>query len=150
MENNKTSFDNKRHPFEDDVPTAPLVSILYREHAKHINELVKKDNLSFGLHPLLVTIYFNEGISQEELANVFHLNESTVTRNLKKLDDKGFIERIPDKRRKRIKVTEKGKKATLNIMDYDEKWDERIKSLLSDDEYDVFLSILKKICAGLI
>ena len=95
---------------DGDVPTVPLVSILYREHAKYLNEKIKGEDLSFGLFPLLITIYKNEGIIQEDLAQAFHLNESTITRNLRKLEEKGFIERIPQKRKKLIKVTEKGKK----------------------------------------
>jgi DNA-binding MarR family transcriptional regulator len=69
---------------DKDMPTAPFISIIYREHAKYINEIVKKDGLSYGLHPLLVKIYKNEGTSQEQLASAFHLNESTITRNLKR------------------------------------------------------------------
>ena len=96
-------------PFDDDIPTAPLISIIYREHAKYINENVREDDLSFGLHPLLINIYRHDGISQEQLAQNFHLNESRIARNLKKLEDKGLIERTKDKRKKIIKVTPKGK-----------------------------------------
>ena len=130
-------------PFDETMPTAPLISILYREHAKYLNEKVKNEDLSFGLQPILITIYKNEGIIQEQLAEIFHLNESTITRNLKKLEDKGFIERIPDKRTKIIKTTQK-------VMDYDDKWDEIIKSNLNYEEYTIFKSTLLKICEELI
>ena len=109
---------------------------------------MKEDDLSFGLHPLLIKIYRNRGISQEELAEAFHLNESTITRNLKKLEDKGFIKRIKDKRKKIIEVTSKGEKTALKIMDYDEKWDEQLN--LTEEEYNDFLKILKKISEDLI
>ena len=105
----------------DDVPTAPLISIIHREHAKYINENVKEDDLSFGLHPLLIEIYKNPGIIQEQLAQALHLNESTITRNLKKLEDKDFIKRIPDKRTKRIEISVKGTNAARKVIDYDEK-----------------------------
>lgn len=134
--------------FDEDLPTAPYISIIYRQHAKYINEIVKEDGLSFGLHPLLIKIYKNEGISQEQLAEAFHLNESTITRNLKKLEEKGFIERTKDKRKKIIKATSKGEKTALKIMDYDEKWDEELN--LSDDEYNDFIKILRKITEELI
>jgi DNA-binding MarR family transcriptional regulator len=134
--------------FDNDIPTAPFISIIYREHAKYINDSVKEENLSFGLHPLLIKIYRTEGISQEELASDFHLNESTIARNLKKLEDKGLIERIPDKRKKIINVTTKGARTAQKVMDFDEKWDEHLN--LTDEEYDDFLRILKKICEGLI
>ncbi len=136
--------------FDKDVPTAPFISIIYREHAKYINEIVKEEGLSFGLHPLLIKIYKNEGINQEQLAEAFHLNESTITRNLKKLEDKGFIERIKDKRKKIIKVTPKGEKSAQKVMDYDEKWDGIIKENLTEEEYDNFLKTLRKISEELI
>ena len=135
---------------DDDVPTVPLVSILYREHAKYLNEKIKGEDLSFGLFPLLITIYKNEGIIQEDLAQAFHLNESTITRNLRKLEEKGFIERIPQKRKKLIKVTEKGKKTAQKVMDYHVQWDNKIKEIIGLEEYDHFRSILMNISNSLI
>lgn len=134
--------------FDDTMPTAPFISIIYREHAKYINDHVKDEDLSFGLHPLLIKIYRNEGINQEQLAKDFHLNESTIARNLKKLEDKGFIERIPDKRKKIIKVTAKGEKTARKVMDYDKKWDEQLN--LTNEEYDNFIKTLRKISEELI
>ena len=48
--------------FDSDIPTVPYISIIYREHAKFLNEKVKEEDLSFGLFPLLITIYHNKGI----------------------------------------------------------------------------------------
>ena len=136
-------------PFDNDIPTSPMISILYREHAKYLNEKVKDENLSYGLQPILVKIYKEENIIQEELARAFNLNESTITRNLKKLEEKGFIERIPNKRTKKIRVTENGAKVARKVMDYDERWYEKLKSNLSDEEYTIFKDTLRKICEDL-
>ena len=135
---------------DENIPTVPYISIIYREHAKYLNEKVKDEDLSFGLFPLLITIYKQEGIIQEQLAQIFHLNESTITRNLKKLEDKGFIKRIPDKRTKRIEVTKKGAKTAQKVMDYDEEWDEKIKEIIGIDEYDNFKKTIRKISEELI
>lgn len=135
---------------DSDTPTVPFISIIYREHAKYLNEKVKDEDLSFGLYPLLITIYKNEGIIQEQLAQNFHLNESTITRNLKKLEEKGFIKRIPEKRTKRIEVTEKGAKTAQRVMDYDKEWDSKIKEIIGNDEYDNFKNTLRKISEELI
>ena len=135
---------------DSDVPTVPYISIIYREHAKYLNEKVKDEDLSFGLFPLLIKIYKSDGIIQEQLAQIFHLNESTITRNLKKLEDKGFIERIPEKRTKRIEITEKGAKTAQKVMDYDEMWDSEIKEIIGNDEYDNFKNTLRKISEELI
>ena len=136
--------------FDESITTPPLISILNREHAKYLNEKVKKENLSYGLQPMLVTIYKNEGIIQEQLAKYYNLNESTITRNLKKLEEKGLIERIPEKRTKMIKVTSKGGKIAEKVMDYDEKWDLKIKECLTKEEYDNLKRTLLKICEVLV
>lgn len=136
--------------FDENIPTVPFISIIYREHAKYLNEKVKKEDLSFGLYPLLIKIYNNEGIIQEQLAQNFHLNESTITRNLKKLEDKGFIERIPEKRTKVIKTTEKGKITAQKVMNLDEIWDEKIKDIIGNDDYNHFLKTLRKISEEII
>ena len=136
--------------FDDNIPTAPFISIMYREHAKYINDNVKEEELSFGLHPLLIKIYRNEGISQEELAEALHLNESTIARNLKNIEDKGFIERIKKKKKKIIKITPKGGKIAQKVMDLDEMWDKKLKSNLTDEEYDNLLKTLRKISEELI
>ena len=135
---------------DKDVPTVPYISIIYREHAKFLNEKVKDEDLSFGLFPLLIAIYDNEGIIQEKLAENFHLNESTITRNLKKLEDNGFIKRTKDKRTKRIEITDKGAKTAQKVMDYDDEWDERIKQIIGADEYDNFKDNLRKISEEII
>ena len=135
---------------DEDLPTVPFISIIHREHAKYLNEKVKDENLSYGLYPLLIKIYQEDGIIQEQLAQIFHLNESTITRNLKKLEEKGFIIRIPDKRTKRIEVTDKGAETAKKVMDYDEMWDERIKEIIGIDEYENLKKTLKIITEELI
>ena len=136
--------------FSKNISTPQLISILYREHAKFLNSKVKEENLSFGLYPLLVTIYKNDGIIQEDLAKIFNLNQSTVTRNLKKLEDKKFIKKIPVKRTKKIQITESGKITARKVMDYDDGWDLKIKEIVSDEEFDNLKKTLKKICEDII
>ena len=137
-------------PFDEDIPTSPLVSLLHRKQTTFINNKLKDVNLSSGLYPLLIKSYKYEGISQEELACELHVNESTITRNLKKLEDKGLIEKTPEKRKKIISVTDKGKKIAQKIINYDEEWDAKIRNSISDEEYINFKNTLVKICEDLI
>ncbi len=137
-------------PFDKDIPTSPLVSLLHRKQTAFLNNMLKDVDLSSGLYPLLVKSYKNEGISQEELADALHINESTVTRNLEKLENKGLITKTPQKRKKIINVTAEGAKIAQTVMDYDYEWDEKIRNSLSDEEYDDFRKSLIKICEDLI
>lgn len=136
--------------FDEDIPTSPLVSLLYRKQTSYINQQLKDVNLSSGLYPLLVKTYKKEKISQEELAKAIHVNESTVTRNLDKLEKKGLIKKTREKRKKIISVTDKGAQVAQKIMDYDERWDEIIKKNLNEKEYTNFKNTLMKICEDLI
>ena len=136
--------------FDENSPTSPLVSLLYRKQTTYINGKLKDVSLSSGLYPVLINAYKNEGISQEELAKKLHVNESTVTRNLDKLEKKGLIMKTPEKRKKIINVTSKGEKIAQKVLDYDEKWDDMIKESLSDEEFKDFKKLLIKICENLL
>ena len=136
--------------FDNDMPTSPLASLLYRKQTSYLNDKLKDVNLSSGLYPLLIKAYKNKAISQEELAGELHVNESTVTRNLDKLEKKGLIVKTPEKRKKIVNVTPEGAKIAQKIMDYDEKWDETIKESLTEREFEDFQKLLIKICEELI
>ena len=136
-------------PFDEDIPTSPLVSLLHRRQNTFLNRKLKDVNLSAGLYPLLVKTYKNKGISQEELAEALHINESTVTRNLEKLEKKELITKTPQKRKKIINVTDEGAEIAQTIMDYDDEWDNVIKKYITPDEYENFRKTLIKICEDL-
>lgn len=136
--------------FSEDMPSTPFISLIYRMHAKYLNNKMASVNLTFGLYPFLIEIYSNDGISQEDLAKILYLNESTVTRNLEKLEKRGLIVRTPQKRKKIITITDEGIEVAKMVMDYDEKWDEIIKKDLNDEEYNNFKKTLIKIGEGLI
>ena len=132
-------------PFDSDIPISPLVSLIHRKQTVYLNDKLKEVNLSSGLYPLLIKAYKNNGISQEELASELYVNESTITRNLNKLENKGLITKTPQKRKKIISVTDEGKKTAKKIMDIDKKWDSIIRKSLTDEEFQDFRKLLLKI-----
>ena len=136
--------------FSQEMPTTPFISLIYRRHAKYLNNKMESVNLTFGLYPFLIEIYKHDGVSQEDLAKILYLNESTVTRNLEKLEKRRLIIRTPQKRKKIITITDEGREVAKKVMDYDEKWDEIIKKDLSEEEYNTFKKTLIKIGEGLV
>ena len=97
----------------------------------------------------MIGIYRNDGLSQEQLATLFSLNESTVTRNLNKLEKLGLIKKTPLKRKKIITITDEGIDVAKSVMDCDEKWDNIIKNELTEEEFLNFKKTLIKISEGL-
>lgn len=136
--------------FSQDLPTTPFISLIYRKHAKYLNSKVEDVNLTYGLYPFLIEIYKHDGISQEDLAKVLYLNESTVTRSLDKLEKRGFVKKTREKRKKIITLTDEGAEIAKKVMNYDEKWDEIIKKDLTEEEYLNFKKTLIKISEGLV
>ena len=66
----------------------------------------------------LSNIYYNENISQKELADLLYVSESNVTQIIKRLEKKKYIKReiIKDNKCKKIlSLTDKGK-STLNSL----------------------------------
>ncbi len=49
---------------------------------------MKDYNLSFGQYPILIRLYDEGPSTQQNLAKIFQLNESTITRALNKLEEK--------------------------------------------------------------
>lgn len=131
--------------YEEEIPTSPYISLLNRKHASYLNNKLKSENLSYGLYPLLVKVYREDGISQEDLAKFYHLNESTITRNLQKLEEKGFITKTAQHRKKIVRITQDGEKVANKIMGYDEQWDEIIKNSITEQEYEQFKKLLHKV-----
>ncbi|WP_299526309.1 MarR family winged helix-turn-helix transcriptional regulator [uncultured Methanobrevibacter sp.] len=138
---------------EKDIPTIPLIGTIHRKYGIFINNKMKEYNLSFGQYPLLIRLYKEESSTQQKLATVFQINESTVTRALNKLEEKEYIEKHPDyenKRKNYVKITPKGAKIAEKVMDYDKKWDEICAENLSDEEFEEFKNTLKKIYSAVI
>ncbi len=67
---------------------------------------------------VLNRLYFNEGMNQSELAALLDIEKPTLGRLLDRLEDKGWIERVPDaedRRTKRVHLTSKVE-PTMRIM----------------------------------
>ncbi|MEO1713313.1 MAG: MarR family transcriptional regulator [Bacteroidota bacterium] len=100
--------------------TDPLDSFVFltnrvgRLIVKRIREEI--DFEKFGLSPfhmgILADLFLEDGVRQQDLAVSSIKDKATIARALERMEQKGFLERIPDpkdKRSKRILLTEKGK-----------------------------------------
>ena len=97
----------------------------------------------------LLKIYYSEiELSQEDLCDIFCQSKGTVAKTLRKLEDKGYIERIinKDNRRKYIlKLTKKGEEVIPVLkreMDY---WHNSVGlAKISDESIDVIRDVARK------
>ena len=114
-----------------------LITTVSRAHSAFLFGEIEKFGITGGQFQFLMGLSREDGITQEELANNFHMNESTIARALRKLEDAGMVQRKVDennRRRKIITVTEKGIATVDHIKKRDEAWEKKFKSLSDDDK----------------
>jgi DNA-binding MarR family transcriptional regulator len=119
------------------MPLGSLITTVSRAHMAFLFGEIEKLGITGGQFQFLRGLSQRDGITQEELANNFHMNESTIARALRKLEDSGMVQREVDennRRRKIITVTEKGRASVDSIRKMDEKWEKRFKSLSLDEK----------------
>ena len=114
-----------------------MITTISRAHLAFLFNEIEKLGISGGQFQFLVGLSKMDGITQEELANSFHMNQSTIARALRRLEDAGMVKRTVDKNNRRkniITLTEKGRSAVENINKKDKKWEEKISSISSDEK----------------
>jgi DNA-binding MarR family transcriptional regulator len=124
-----------------------LISSISRAHLRYLFTEIEKHGITGGQYQFLLGLSKQDGITQEELASNFHMNQSTIARALKKLEDAGMVLRKTDdtnRRKNIITVTDNGRRVTSKIQLTDEKWEENVHSL-SKTEKSTFKKMLMKV-----
>ena len=78
--------------------TGKLISILYRKGQMYLGKALKPCNISAAEVPVLLSLYRQDGITQEELVAHVCLDKSAVTRILQSLLSKNYITKIKDEK----------------------------------------------------
>ena len=120
-----------------DMTLGSLLSTVSRAYLFFLFHEIEKYGIHGGQFQFLRTLSQKDSISQEELANLYHNHESTIARALRKLEDAGMVERKVDENNRRknvITITEKGRDIVDNIQLMDEKWENNLKSLDTNEK----------------
>ena len=123
-----------------------LVSMIHRTRMMFLNDKMGNMDITAGQFPFIAVLSNEEGISQEELADHFHIDKGTVARALRKLEDNEYLFRKVDslnRRRYLIYLTEKGRKAVPTLINIEKEWENSMCSKFSEDDYNNLFDILK-------
>ena len=135
-----------------DEAIGKYLSIARRAHAALLDKQLAESDISHGQILLLATLYKKDGICQQTLCQMYNLNKAAVGRGLNKLSKIGFITKETDpedKRKKLIYLTSKAKNFEAEFKEILEASEERLRSDLSEEEIEIFLTVIKKICSNL-
>jgi DNA-binding MarR family transcriptional regulator len=120
----------------DNTELFRLMGSLSRQSTTDINQKVTQYGLDNNLFLYLMRIVENEGISQVDLVNKVRVDKTTLSRALKKLENKGFI----------IKTTNPANKKFNQLFSTDEAKD--IYKTLYSLEQDYIARALAKLDAA--
>lgn len=94
----------------------------------------------------------NKNIFQKDIESEFSISRSTVTNIVKLMEKKGYIQRVSvdnDARLKKLILTEQGIKLNSVIKEAILENETRFNSILSKEEKDTFMYLIRKLKTGL-
>lgn len=119
---------------------------------KHMNKKSIENNINETYRPILIALYYNNGLTQSELTRKTRLAKPTITLTLQKMEQEGIVERkrdFQDQRLTRVFLTDKGYQMNKTIINIVQQTEEFLLKDLSEEEKEVATSILDKITSKL-
>lgn len=124
------------------------VSELYRIQSSYLAKKFEKLDIGSGQYLFLLHLYKHKGITQEKLTEVLNVDKATTTRAIKKLEQVGYVEKIKredDKRAYNLRLTNKALNIEEDFFQILDTWNEKVHKVLSSEENEVLLKLLKKV-----
>lgn len=113
-----------------------------------INDIEFKEiNLTKGQHLYLVRIYENPGIIQERVADMLKVDRTTAAKSIKKLVEKGLVEKRKDennKKKLKLYCTEKGDQVYPFILNEEVYAVQTALKGINDEEKEILFKLLYK------
>lgn len=129
-----------------EIPFRGIMSIITRNHYIFMNHELKHLELTDGQVPCLMVVSKKEGITQDELAKMFYIDKGTIARAIRKLEEKGMVNKVQDplnRRRYLLSLTPKGEQVIPVILHAEKKWENILFKGFSNDERSFMLDKMK-------
>lgn len=121
------------------------ISVLYRQLNVFLNRELGSADISATELMYLASLYRQNGITQDELANEYCIDKAATARTIQKMERKGLVRRIADtedKRAKKVLLTDKALKYREMIFDIQNKWLKEIHVEIPKEEINIFVKVL--------
>ena len=124
------------------------VEELISSYGSYYDSNLKKQDLTLKEFSILLRIRITGISTQNELVKLFKVSGAYIAKVLKKFEDNEYIirkENPSNRRRKIVKLTEKGIKKTDEIIEIIEDWENEVTSNLTEEEIKTLKELLYKI-----
>jgi DNA-binding MarR family transcriptional regulator len=119
-----------------------------RKVDRHFENYLQEFQFTPNEYAILNSIYNDEANKPSELARFLNMDKGYIARQLTRLEQKDYIKRsadTEDKRAQAIELTAKGRRIILSLINGSRETNKRISSILSSQERNTLLEILKKL-----
>ena len=123
------------------------ISVLYRYRKSYASRMLEPYGIVGCQYLFLMTLYRNNGASQEKISDFLKIDKTTTAKAIKKLEDNGFVMRninSNDKRAYKVFLTQKAMDIIPHIQETMNKWENIVISDVFEDEYMLLEKLLKK------
>ena len=117
----------------------------------YVEREYRDSDLGQGQIYLLLTLFQQDGVSQDTLSKQLKLDKTTVTRAIIKLEKSGYITRVTapqDRRANLVYLTDKAKGIHQEIVSTMLEWTDILSEGFTLEDRELFLNMLKRAAAN--
>lgn len=133
---------------EDIDIAAALISFTYRSVQKYFAKELASYNIGWGHFAILMTLYDQEGRSQDSLAQSRGFDKTMIAKSILRLEKEGIVYRKidqEDKRIKRLYLTEKGRTLMPEMQRIGNELNSHLLKSFDPDEASAAVEIIRKL-----
>ena len=122
-------------------------SIITRCGHAYAARSLQEYEISSAEHSIVTFLFDNKNVNQDTISKHFNLDKGTVAKTLTRLEQKGLISREvnPENHREKIiSLTQTAVTKSSIMCEVLNDWDELLYDGISQEEIDLFTSIIKK------
>jgi DNA-binding MarR family transcriptional regulator len=116
---------------------ARLISLIGRGTQIYFDRELKPQGIRAGQLRILMALHQKDGVNQEYIRQLSHLDKATIAKAIKPLIDEGYIERKKnklDKRTYQLSLTKKGQRSIPEVKRAIRSWTDVLTLGFSDEE----------------
>ncbi len=142
------SFEEFKKADPSTLPIGKLITMIARGQSIYMNHNLDDFGINATQLHLLYEISLQDSPNQKSIASRCNINKGAVARSIKKLEDKGFVERTVDennRRQNRVSLTQKGRKTLTEAYDVLNTWEDEVIREKGYVDKEVLQLVLKEI-----
>lgn len=134
---------------KENISLTFLCSLFLKSQNSFYKHYLEKEEINIQQIPILLKLLNHDYIYQKEIASDLHMDGGLVTRNIRKLEDLGYVNRQEDnenRRQNKISLTDNGRIFTKKLRDEGIKRENEILNYCStsrEEFIEIFLEIIE-------